>query len=222
MFVRFRQTRSSLQATLLLGRRVGGRVRQEQIAALGSVKMPLTVDGREAFWRKLHELLARLGNRIPPEAQAKIMGEVHSRIPMVTADDRREHEIALADRERQVWNGLQGILAERAEGMDGVAASATASAAADREGASDAGARAAAAAGRVDRLRRGDDDVSRGQEVDLETILREAGWTTAKLNHCHVLAALPREALPILRDISIEAGERAVRAAARRMLRKQK
>jgi hypothetical protein len=95
MWVRFRQTKSSLQATLLAGRRVGGRVRSEQVAALGSIKLPLTIDGREGFWRELHATLGRLGNRVPADAQAKIMGGVHARVPMVTVDERREHEIGL-------------------------------------------------------------------------------------------------------------------------------
>ena len=71
MFVRFRATRSTLQATLLAGRRVGGRVLQEQVAALGSIKLPLTVSGREAFWRELHAMLARLGNRLSADVRRR-------------------------------------------------------------------------------------------------------------------------------------------------------
>jgi hypothetical protein len=37
-----RATKSTLQATLLVGCRVGGRVRHEQVAALGPIKLPLT------------------------------------------------------------------------------------------------------------------------------------------------------------------------------------
>jgi len=32
---------------------------QEQIAALGSIKLPLAIAGREVFWRELHETLGR-------------------------------------------------------------------------------------------------------------------------------------------------------------------
>ena len=64
MFVRFRQTNSTVQASLLAGRRIDGGVRHEQIVSFGSIKLPMTIDGRETFWRKLHESLARLGNRI--------------------------------------------------------------------------------------------------------------------------------------------------------------
>jgi len=219
MFVRFRATRSTLQATLLAGRRVGGRVLQEQVAALGSIKLPLTVLQREGFCRELHATLARLGNRLSADAQAKVMGEVHARIPMVTAEERCAHEIGLAERERQVWDGMRDMLAERAQGMEEVAAKATTSAAADRAGADDAGARATSASDRIERWRRGE-DAPRGQEVDFEKIMREGGMTAAHLNHCRVLASLPREAIPILRDISMKAGERAIRAAARRLLRR--
>jgi len=79
MFVRFRVTKSTLQASLLMDPRDAGRVRQERLATLGSIKLPLTIAGRETFWRKLHETMARLGNRIPAEARAKIMGQVHAR-----------------------------------------------------------------------------------------------------------------------------------------------
>src|SRR5262249_14656083 len=153
MFVRFRQTNSTVQASLLAGRRINGGVRHEQIASLGSIKLPMTIDGREAFWRKLHEILARLGNRIAGVEQAKIMASIHERMPMVTPDERRAHEIGLAECERHVWNSMHELLAERAEGMDGVASYATASATADRQGASDASTRAADAADRRDRLR---------------------------------------------------------------------
>jgi hypothetical protein len=69
-----------------------------------------------------------------------------------------------------------------AAGMDGVASHATASATADRQGAADASTRAADAADRRDRLRRGE-DAPRGSEIDFEKILRQAGWTSADIRH---------------------------------------
>jgi hypothetical protein len=220
MFIRFRQTKSTLQATLLVGRRVAGRVRHEQLASLGSIKLAQTIDGREGFWRELHATLARLGNRVPGEEQAKIMGQVHGRIPLVTADERREHEIGLAEREQRLWDGMRELLAERASGLADMASRASADGEEARKSAEDAGTRAVAATDRIDRWRRGDASVLRGQEVDLEKILRDAGWTTADIDHALVVARLP-EAVAVagLRDISRAAGERAARAAARRLLR---
>jgi hypothetical protein len=114
------------------------------------------------------------------------------------------------------------LLAEQAEGKDGLASNATASAAADRKGAADASTWAAEAADRCDRLRRGE-DVPRGSEIDFEKILRQAGWTSADIRHSLVLNELHKlspEAERSLSDISVEASERAGRVAARWMLRK--
>ena len=57
-------------------RRVGGRVRHEHIASLGSIETPLTVANRVAFWQRVHERLAKLSNRIDPATQGKICGDI--------------------------------------------------------------------------------------------------------------------------------------------------
>ena len=218
MFVRFRETKSTLQPTLLVGRRVGGRVRHEQVAALGTIKLPLHIDAREAFCARLHQIMMRLGNRIPAEAQGKIMAQVHGRIPMVTVDERQAHEIALAEREQEMSTTIRDLLTDQAADLAALAVKTTASAAISRKAAADAGAAAADAGIRAERWRRGE-AAPRGQEVDVEQALREVGMTDAELAHARVLGQLPREALPILRDISIKAGDAACRAAARRLLR---
>jgi hypothetical protein len=60
------------------------------------------VSGREAFWRELHAVLARLENRVCADVRAEILASVQARIPTVTAEERCAHEIALAEREREV------------------------------------------------------------------------------------------------------------------------
>jgi hypothetical protein len=72
MFVRFRQQGRRLQASMMLTRRVAGKMHTEHIASLGSVDAEVSVRERLAFWAKLPERLARLGNRVganrsPPE-----------------------------------------------------------------------------------------------------------------------------------------------------------
>jgi hypothetical protein len=214
MFVRFRQMKTTLQVTLLVGRRVNGRVRHQQVAALGSVKLPLDLDRREGFWRRLHERLGRLRNRLDAAAQAKIMREMHARVPTVTADERREHEVALAEGERRLWDCMRDLLAERAAGLEDMTSKATASSAEARKSAEDAEARSAAAAERLERWCRGE-DAPRGKAVDFEQILRDAGWTAADLRHARVLAALPEEAVHSLTAPTLAAGERAKRVPAR-------
>ena len=93
MFVRFRRVESHLQIRLQVSiaesRRVNGKVRVEHIASLGSVGDPATIAERVEFWSRLHQRLAKLANRIDAEAQGKIIGAIHARIPIVTVDEQR-------------------------------------------------------------------------------------------------------------------------------------
>lgn len=92
MFVRFRQTTSRLQASLIqTSRAPGGKVRHEHVAGLGSVARVATVPERIKFWQHLHQRVACLANRLDAEAQAKVLGAVHTRIPMPTAEEQLSH-----------------------------------------------------------------------------------------------------------------------------------
>jgi hypothetical protein len=84
MFARFRRSPYLLQVSIVETRRVGGKVRHEHIASLGSIETPLTVANRVAFWQRVHERLAKLSNRIDPATQGKIRGDIHTQIPMIT------------------------------------------------------------------------------------------------------------------------------------------
>jgi hypothetical protein len=90
MFVRFRvtknfrETKTRLRVSLVETRRIeGGKVRHVHLASLGSVPMPPEIDDRLVFWKRLHGRLGDLANRLDDEKQAKVLGEVHARIPMV-------------------------------------------------------------------------------------------------------------------------------------------
>jgi hypothetical protein len=87
MFVRFRRSAKHLALSLVETRRVDGKVVHEHIASLGSVETPPAIHQRIAFWRRLHERLAKLDNRIDPATQGKLLGDIHSRVPMVTPDE---------------------------------------------------------------------------------------------------------------------------------------
>ena len=217
MFVRFRQTKTTLQVTLLAMRRVSGRVRQEQVAASGAIKLPLTVSGREAFWRELHAVLARLENRVCADVRAEILASVQARIPTVTAEEAL-HEIALAEREREVWDMVTELLAERATATAELASEASATSAAARASAGDAFLRSCAARERIERLRRGE-AVPPGEELDVERILCAAGWTQADMDHAMTVVALPAEATEDLIAAGRKASTCAERARARGLLR---
>jgi hypothetical protein len=87
MFVRFRERGHRLHCSLVETRRADGRVRQEHIGSLGSTAAAPSVRDRLEFWERLHGRMAKLGNRVDSAAQAKLLGEVHARIPMVTLDE---------------------------------------------------------------------------------------------------------------------------------------
>jgi hypothetical protein len=75
MFVRFRHVGERLQVSVVAARRVGGKVRHEHVASLGSVPVPQSVEDRLMFWQELHERLAKLTNRIgSPDDHARVLG----------------------------------------------------------------------------------------------------------------------------------------------------
>jgi hypothetical protein len=94
MFVRFRTTPRRLQVSILEAHRAGTKVTNEHVASLGSIAVPMSVGGRQAFWADLWERLARLSNRIGPDDQAKIRNAVHARIPMVLPEEANADEAA--------------------------------------------------------------------------------------------------------------------------------
>jgi hypothetical protein len=113
MFVRFRQQGRRLQASLMQTRRVSGKMRSEHIASLGSVDAELSVVQRLAFWAKLPERLARLGNRVGLDDQAKVYAALHSRIPMVTPDEQRAIQEKNAEDDERFWDATSALRASR-------------------------------------------------------------------------------------------------------------
>jgi hypothetical protein len=122
MFVRFRQARR-LQVSLIETRRVDGKVRHEHVAGLGAIDMPPSVADRVEFWR-LHERIGPLSNRLDAAAQAKVLGEVHAKIPMVMIEELRALQLENAEADERFWRGFAETEAEQAEGNKQLAASA--------------------------------------------------------------------------------------------------
>src|SRR5271170_2921987 len=116
MFVRFRQQGRRLQASLMHTRRVAGKMDSEHIASLGSVDADVSVRERLAFWSKLPERLARLGNRVGPDDHAKIYAALHARIPMVTPDEQRAIQEENAKNDERFWDTTRDLNASHIEG----------------------------------------------------------------------------------------------------------
>jgi hypothetical protein len=185
MFVRFRQTRHRLQCSVVETRRVAGKVHHEHVGALGAIEMPPSVADRVAFWAALHRRLFKLSNRIDSEAQNKLLGAVHARIPMPTADEQRQLQRDNAESDERFWAGHRDYCAGTAADLRGLVATTEQAAAQNEAGAADAAAKAAVARERVERIDRGE-DVQGGlgkplTREDLERILLKSGVTKRDL-----------------------------------------
>jgi uncharacterized protein (DUF885 family) len=181
MFVRFRQTAYRLRASLIETRRVGGKVRHEHIASLGSIPTPSEVADRIAFWNRLHERLAKLVNRIDATAQAKIIGAIHARVPMVTPDEQRTLQLENAKADARFWAPVADMHTSNAEGHKGLIAVAERKVAEIEAERAKAAAYAEQANDRIARIERGEEVAGGlGKPMTYEdalAILRKAGFT---------------------------------------------
>ena len=123
MFVRFRQTPYGLQVSLIQTRREDGKVRHEHIAGLGAIAIPASAADRIAFWRRLHDRLSALSNRIVDE-QSKILDAVHERIPMPTPDELRDVQLENAQGGSALLGGAARVHTDTIEGHKGDVAAA--------------------------------------------------------------------------------------------------
>jgi hypothetical protein len=227
MFVRFRQNESRLQVSLVETRRVNGKVRHEHIASLGSLEWPPSVEARIAFWQRLHERLAKLSNRVDATARAKILGDIHARIPMVTLDEQRALQFENAKADEQFWSSLHDMHASTVEDHKGLAVNVE-----DRIAQGHAEMAKAAQARDIAKARR--ERLERGEDVpgglgkpltpkDAKRIFREAGLTASDIRHCVNLNTLAdvMDWDAIMQEIHA-AQERAKKAAVRAMLRRNR
>ena len=182
MFVRFRQSRNRLQASLIGTRRVAGKVRHDHIASFGAVDVPPSIRERLAFWAGLPARLARLANRIDDDAVGKIYAAIHGRIPTVTPDEQRSLQEENAKADEQFWSSLRDMHAEKVEGHKGLVATVERAIAAGQAGIAEADAKTAGAKERLDRLTRGE-PVAGGfdKPITLKDVVNEAGWTASEV-----------------------------------------
>jgi hypothetical protein len=195
VFVRFRQTVTRLQMSLVETRRVDCNVRHEHVASLGSIAMPTTTSDRIAFWAGLHERLAKLSNRIGPEMQHKVMGDIHARVPMVTVDEQRALQLENAKLDARQWSAVGDLVAgsdvagrkKLIEHHEAVIAAAEPVVAIASE-------HVQAAEGRVAAIERGEHVAGDLTPRDFLALCKQLGITKADLRHYRFLnEAVPEE-----------------------------
>jgi hypothetical protein len=194
MFVRFRQGQYRLQLSLVETRRVAGKVRHEHIASLGSIGDPPSTGGRVAFWRRLHERLAKLGNRIDPAILGKILGDVHARVPMVTLEEMQALKLEGAEAHERFWSGVRDMHEGTAEGRKVLVATVERTIATSQAAAAEAADKAAQAKDRAERLKKGE-DVPGGVDKPLTRadFLKAGGFTAADLRHLEFVGSVPKD-----------------------------
>ena len=227
MFTRFRQTRHRLQVSLVETRRLNGKVHHEHVASLGSVETPPSVPERIAFWQKLHDRLGKLSNRIDAATQGKVLGAVHARIAMVTADEQRALQLENAEADAQFWLNFRDMNAETVEGHKGLVAQAERKIADGQSATANAAANAAIAKERIERLKRGENvEGGLGKPLsweDCERIMREAGLTAADMRYAmQVNAVSDAFGFETMLEAILDAKQRAERSVVHRLHRRIK
>jgi hypothetical protein len=223
MFVRFRRQARRLQVSLVQNRRVAGKVRAEHIGALGSVDADVSVRGRLAFWAKLPQRLAALGNRVGPNEHARIYAALHARIPMVTPDEQRGVQEENASDDERFWDAMQGLSAATAEDHKRLIASAEAKLKESEHAAADAAKNREIARERLAKLKRGESVAGGlGKKLDIVAMMK-AAFTPREIRRMVLYASLTREDFEAMLDRtggkSIDAVDRIGEREARRILR---
>ena len=205
-------------------RRVSGKICNEHIASLGSVDADVSVRERLAFWAKLPERLARLGNRVHPNEHAKIYGALHARIPMVPADEQRAIQEENAEDDERFWAAMHDMGSASVEEHKALISQAETRIAEQAAKAAEAGERAQAAKDRLERIRRGESvPGGLGKPFDVRAALKAAGFTERDQRRCELLANLTeaemKQAGAKAGTEVVDAADRAIEREARRIIR---
>jgi hypothetical protein len=228
MFVRFRRQRRRLQASLMQTRRVGGKVQSKHIGALGSVDADASVRSRLAFWAKLPQRLAALGNRLGADDEPKIRGALHSRIPMVTPHEQRAVQAENFKDDERFWDTLRDLTASHIEGHKAQIALAEAKVAEMEPEVAKAAEKAEVARSRLEKLQRGEYVAGGlGKRPDLRALTKAAGLTPSMVRRAELFASLTEaefEALlaPEQMKRRTDAEDKAFDREARRLIRARK
>jgi hypothetical protein len=191
MFVRFRLSGTRLQSSLVETHRRVGRVVHEHVATLGAVSVNPTTTDRLAYWTRLHQRLAGLGNRIGVDAHAAILAVIHARIPQPTLPELTATLLDRARSDAETWQAIADANAAVTADKAQLAAALEAEVKMHEAQAKVATDRAAAAAERLVRVERGEAVAGVPRPMTRRQLQAVLGMTTRELRRCEALAELP-------------------------------
>jgi hypothetical protein len=197
MYVRCHKRNERVIFSLMVSRREAGQTKKDYVANLGSAPIAPTVGDRIAFWQQLHARVARLGNRVGPEDQAKIFAAIHLRVPMVTPQEQQSVQLRNAQSDSGFWQGLGAMNQSSADALKKIVEKSQRRIASFETGAADAKDKSRAAEDRAARIERGEDvPGGLGKQVtaeDMERWLLEDGWTKTDIKNMKLLGLLTDE-----------------------------
>ena len=151
-----------------------------------------SVRERLAFWAKLPERLARLGNRVGPDEPAKTYGALHARNPMVTPDEQRSIQEENAKDDERFWDTMRDLNASHIEGHKALVAKAEAKIAEMVPEVAKAAEKVEVARNRLEKLKRGEDVAGGlGKRFDYPAavaMLKAAGLTSKDFRRMELVA----------------------------------
>jgi hypothetical protein len=187
MFVRFRDTPDRLHVSLVETRRCDGRVKYEHIASFGSVLKPLTVERRLAFWKAVHERMARLANRVSDPG--RVLSQIHARIPMVITDEQDALKSEHAASHERFWTDIRDGHQDSIKCYQQLITHAEQQMRAAQAAKATAEEHLAQAKETVERLHKGE-NVPVAKPLTRDEVLRLTGWTKKDVQHAAVLGAI--------------------------------
>jgi hypothetical protein len=227
MHIRSRLHHRRLQISLIDTRRIDGRVRQEHVAALGSVPPDMSVQDRVAFWTKLHPRLSRLDNRLDPSTRARIMGELHKIVPMVPPDAAIAGKVETAKRNVKTSTAPREMFQATINEQKAMLVKLQRDIAAGEAHVAEMADAVKRDEDKLSRLEAGE-DVPVAKELDaaaIRALLKEVGWTRSDEHRARRMAMLDEEGhaelIAELRRVVLHDDRRHARALTR-VLRRQR
>jgi hypothetical protein len=206
-------------------RRVAGKVCNEHIASLGSVDADVSVRERLAFWAKLPDRLARLGNRVGNEEHPKIYGALHARIPMLTPDEQRSIQVENAKDDERFWGTMRDFNASSIEEHKALIARVEARIAEQASKVAEAAEKAEAAKDRLEKIGQGESVAGGlGSRLDINAMLKAAGFTPSMMRRARLLNSLTETEFETLIEQmrAADAVDKAANHELRRIIRARK
>jgi hypothetical protein len=163
----------------------------EHVGALGSVDADISTRERLAFWARLPQRLASLGNRVGEDQHRKVYDALHAHVPMVTPDEQWAIQTENVKDDEQFWDAMQEMNASSAEGHKLIAAAAEAKRQEHERQAADAVEKRDVARGRLAKLARGESVAGGlGKKVDMGALAKAAGLTAKDIRRARMYAFL--------------------------------